>query len=580
MKSLWLAVLFTIPVDAATVPDFHVRVGLEPASKIPRWLVELTPPSAHHFNLKAPMKAEVPGKLQFKDVKRELRQIGFAGSSLELQESDRLEVSAFLCDDAKTYCVKKTVTTSLKVDPTLRDFGKGLSQTSAGSGSKGATPSAFPSKDRHGFWIENPAGAIAEARNTGKPILIDFFGVWCPPCNLYEELVFPKPSFRGLSRKMVLLKMDADRETSYELKAKFSVGGYPTLILAKVSAGGDLSEIGRVVGYRPEGELVAKLGSFLKLQGMGLEERIAAQRDDLLNSLRLKIERELEAKNASAALQAIDEALTIAPTQVGLKLDRLQARSLSTDSFRWENADSAVIEDVFKNSKNRSAAEVLAALGFLSAHFDSIVKEVRALGDQAILDLRTRIDPKSLSIPGVECSLADLDILEMEIAKSAHEGERESRARKNAIRNLQSQMDFFKNPDSRGMNLDLAGLYLEDGQRQEALQIYSRFILKYPAEFTFHYAAAKAHLEGGDFKSARQEAEQAVRYAYGDNLIRCMDRLLKVMQKQGEIDFALRRGESFLKDLNYDPALKVRTGRYVAALKSTLEALRKEAKTP
>jgi hypothetical protein len=52
------------------------------------------------------------------------------------------------------------------------------------------------------------------------------------------------------------------------------------------------------------------------------------------------------------------------------------------------------------------------------------------------------------------------------------------------------------------------------------------------------------------------------------------------MQKQGESEFGLRRGEDFLKTIHLDPSLKVRTGRYVSALNSTLSELRKEKTKP
>lgn len=80
--------------------------------------------------------------------------------------------------------------------------------------------------------------------------------------------------------------------------------------------------------------------------------------------------------------------------------------------------------------------------------------------------------------------------------------------------------------------------------------------------------------------SARAHAEEAVRHAYGDNLIRSMDWLVKIMHQQGESAFALRRGEEFLSGIRLDPSLRVRTERYVSALSRTLEAVRKEKHKP
>ena len=180
MKGLLLFLLFSATAHASEVPAYSVRVGLEPASKIPRWLVELVPPPGHHFNLSAPLKVESKG-ITFRPELKEDRILGFAASSIDLTENDTLSTSAFLCDEAKTYCVKKSVVVSMKVDPTLQTLQK----------QKRVIPRSKKSaKDKFGFWVQDPEAAVREALNTGKPILIDFFGVWCPPCNLYEELVF------------------------------------------------------------------------------------------------------------------------------------------------------------------------------------------------------------------------------------------------------------------------------------------------------------------------------------------------------------------------------------------------------
>jgi tetratricopeptide (TPR) repeat protein len=196
----------------------------------------------------------------------------------------------------------------------------------------------------------------------------------------------------------------------------------------------------------------------------------------------------------------------------------------------------------------------------------------------AISELRKRLDPESLSVPGIECSVADLDVLEMEMAERLSDTNHAVRARKNAISSYERLLRQRKSPDSRGYNLELAALLTQDGQYPRALAIYEKFLAKYPSEFTFHFGAAKAYLESNDLKNARIQAEEAVRFAYGDNLIRSMDRLLKVMHRAGETGFAVRRGEEFLKGLHFDPNLKVRTGRYISALHQTLDQMRKETK--
>lgn len=338
MKALLLFFLFSASTHASEVPAYSVRIGLEPASKIPRWLVELVPPPEHHFNLSAPMKVQSKAVV-FRAELKEARILGFAASSLDLTENDSLSTSAFLCDDAKTYCVKKTVLVPLKVDPTLQTFQK----------QKRVDPQRQKSlKDKFGFWVQDPESAVRESLRTGKLILIDFFGVWCPPCNLYEELVFLKPGFQKLARRFVLLRMDADQESSFELKSKLKVGGYPTLILAKLkeqgsgTASDSIVELGRVVGFLPEQELIARLSEISKFRTESLEDRIHRQKQELLAGLRLHISQELDSRNGEGARKSLNQALALAPESTELKVLGILVRALDSVSFQWRDRKSVV----------------------------------------------------------------------------------------------------------------------------------------------------------------------------------------------------------------------------------------------
>jgi thiol-disulfide isomerase/thioredoxin len=89
--------------------------------------------------------------------------------------------------------------------------------------------------------------------------LIDFYGIWCPPCNLYNETIFNTNEFAEQAKKFVLLKLDADADISWNLKSKFKIGGYPTLLIAKINAAGELEEVERIVGYYPPKEFFPRL---------------------------------------------------------------------------------------------------------------------------------------------------------------------------------------------------------------------------------------------------------------------------------------------------------------------------------
>lgn len=95
---------------------------------------------------------------------------------------------------------------------------------------------------RAGVWTEDYAAALAQAKQDGKYILMDFTGSdWCGWCKRLKAEVFSKPSFLDFAKEnLVCLTIDFPRgkAQSEELQAqnsalqeKFGVAGYPTIIL-------------------------------------------------------------------------------------------------------------------------------------------------------------------------------------------------------------------------------------------------------------------------------------------------------------------------------------------------------------
>jgi thioredoxin 1 len=89
-----------------------------------------------------------------------------------------------------------------------------------------------------------------EVLDSEQPVLIDFWAEWCGPCRMIAPIV--EELSHEYEGRIKVGKLDADEFP--EILQQYGIMGIPTLILFK---GGQPVE--RLVGYKPKGELVAKL---------------------------------------------------------------------------------------------------------------------------------------------------------------------------------------------------------------------------------------------------------------------------------------------------------------------------------
>ncbi len=86
--------------------------------------------------------------------------------------------------------------------------------------------------------------ALAEARETGKPVMLYWGAKWCPPCNQLKSTVFKDPAFIAETRHFVPVHLDGDTAGAQHWGERFGIRGYPTLIVLRA----DGSEIARLSG--------------------------------------------------------------------------------------------------------------------------------------------------------------------------------------------------------------------------------------------------------------------------------------------------------------------------------------------
>ncbi len=91
-------------------------------------------------------------------------------------------------------------------------------------------------------WLKSWDTAVAESKETGKPILIDFTGknpdgrFWCPPCEAMHDRVFISREFaEWATENVVLYEAESPRSEPAipeveKLKTEYGIRGLPTFL--------------------------------------------------------------------------------------------------------------------------------------------------------------------------------------------------------------------------------------------------------------------------------------------------------------------------------------------------------------
>jgi thiol:disulfide interchange protein len=110
------------------------------------------------------------------------------------------------------------------------------------SPAKARAPKASAAGEGRVAWAASYDQAVVEAKEQGKPVMVDVMASWCGVCKKLDAQVWTREDVAKVSEGFVAAKVDGDKEPG--LKSKLTVSGYPTTLFLTAEG----KELGRVRG--------------------------------------------------------------------------------------------------------------------------------------------------------------------------------------------------------------------------------------------------------------------------------------------------------------------------------------------
>ncbi|MEZ4240662.1 MAG: thioredoxin fold domain-containing protein [Myxococcota bacterium] len=426
-----------------------------------------------------------------------------------------LEVS--LCDLAGTRC--QQTRWALQVDVPARGRGRT------------AVAVRVPEGPRKPFGPDATADAASaafeRAKASGKPVLLDFSAVWCPPCNQLAEEVLDAglPELDAYEVAVV----DGDHPSSFALKDRYHVGGYPTVLV--VAADG--TERTRTVGFVSRDSFLGWLdGAATATDSAELELDPAELGTDRAAELAWILVQRGESERAETMV-ARAEASPASEDLVDLRLARLAVRPGRAD-LEWllahapERAPDFALYAPSANAPEVAHDAVAAAL-----------RQARGADVAVGLEVAGELAPDPATAQLFEAAAAGV------VAS-------------------QTTGDAVHDKPYLGW---LAHALEDSGDPAAARGLLEAALPRYPDEPTVDLALAPLLLRIGDLEAAEASARRAVAASWGDNRLRAAATLAKVLKAAGKDDEARQVAQAEL-DAQDDPSEAVRTHRYREALEA------------
>lgn len=233
-----------------------------------------------------------------------------------------------------------------------------------------------------GSWKE----ALAEAKRQNKPLFLDVFTTWCPPCKRMAKEAFPNARVgTKFNVHFINYQLDAEKGEGIALAKQYAVASYPTALY--ITPTGEL--VHRSVGYGginamiDQADLVLAMPSLKITLAKGDKDYANGKRDPDFLKRYLKTRQSLNRPVndvLDAYLDALPESERSTPETISFVVDALQSSDTKAFGYLLKNRPSLLASDLTKQSLAR------AIISATSRVLDNEFRQACATNDEALLE--------------------------------------------------------------------------------------------------------------------------------------------------------------------------------------------------
>lgn len=372
--------------------------------------------------------------------------------------------------------------------------------------------------------------ALGRAKSENKPLMIYFYGIWCPPCNILKETYFTSTRFLEFSKKIVLLEMDSDLEASSKLKLNFKIKEYPTLIFT--NSQGD--EISRIKGLPTKELFFNTLSSLIENKQISLTESLAKFDKKPTTEIAWKLINYFYSKNEYVNTLKYFPTAILAPhltTQQRDLISLIPILNFYEQGLVNENLVSAFKNSIITFPKESTVLKKLETLGDFAETTNNIaLKKWTHEYGLVVSDLNLK----------THSSTSDFYFLKAESLAGLEKIEESKKVYLETLIWIDSRIkkSTLDSKYNRGYNLEKAYALQKLGRFSEAHQIYQDLISKFPEEFTFYHNYSRSLFNEGKFQEALEQGQKALQLSYGDNKLKVSSHVIDVLVKLDKVSEA------------------------------------------